>query len=178
MSVGERDYRLTCLTYGSQPAAHVTWWVDGVQMPHQSYVTEVTLRSCFRAALLFQKKEADETHLWLWVRWDKPLWWGAFPICRLAKVGRATWRIALWPSGLKWSTTESGSPAKPRINWSETQQSVTTWSLTFYVSFRELKFFLKHLSFFLGGGEFMFKYLSNKYFKRCIWRLDESCWWI
>ena len=89
MSVGERDYRLTCLTYGSQPAAHVTWWVDGVQMPHQSYVTEVTLRSCFRAALLFQKKkkqtrhtfdfESDETNLYdevhfLFAGW--PRWGG------------------------------------------------------------------------------------------------------
>ena len=44
MSVG-KDYELSCLTYGSQPTAVITWWIGDSQLPYDSYVTKVDIDS-------------------------------------------------------------------------------------------------------------------------------------
>ena len=40
MSVNQ-EYQLTCLAFGSQPAAIITWWIDDVMIPTQNYITKV-----------------------------------------------------------------------------------------------------------------------------------------
>ena len=40
MSVNQ-EYQLTCLAFGSQPAAIITWWIDDIMIPTQNYITKV-----------------------------------------------------------------------------------------------------------------------------------------
>ena len=36
-----QEYQLTCLAFGSQPAALITWWIDDVMIPTRNYITKV-----------------------------------------------------------------------------------------------------------------------------------------
>ena len=160
MSVGERDYRLTCLTYGSQPAAHVTWWVDGVQMPHQSYVTEVTLRSCFRAALLFQKKRS---------RRDTPL---TLSQMRQTFMMRCISFLQVGQGG-EGNVTNSTLTFRPqmvndgkRITCKAENQLVRNSAISDNVVLNVLCE-LKRIEILLKTF-ILLEYLSYKYFKRCI----------
>lgn len=114
MSV-EKDYQLSCLTYGSQPTAVITWWVGDNQLPYDSYVTKVT-------HLFDEMPSGQHTHtaeVWILAPHPEIAW---------------TERIFLWGVHKHWEEQPGGKEKKNRPATQGVQTSWTFLSLLFWIT--------------------------------------------